>query len=98
MKVRWTDKARRQLRAVRDYIATDSPRYATRTVDRITRKGEGLKRFPLSGHVVPEYDVETIRQILEGNYRIIYRVKPDSLEIVAVIHAARQMPPLDALD
>ncbi len=98
MKVRWTDKARRHLRAIHDYIATDSFKYAARMVDRITRKGEGLKRFPLSGHVVPEYEVDHIRQVLEGNYRIIYRVKPDVLEILAVIHAARQMPPLDALD
>ena len=40
MKVRWTDKARRHLRAIRDYIATDSPQYAARMVDRITRNGE----------------------------------------------------------
>lgn len=98
MKVRWTDKARRHLRAIHDYIATDSPKYATRTVDRITRKGERLKRFPLLGHVVPEYEVESVRQVLEGNYRIIYRVRPDSVQILAVIHAARQMPPLDVLD
>jgi toxin ParE1/3/4 len=98
VKVRWTDKSRRHLRAIHDYIAADSPKYAARTLDRITRKGDSLKQFPWSGHVVPEYELETIRQVLEGNYRIIYRVTASVVEILAVIHAARQMPPLDAME
>jgi plasmid stabilization system protein ParE len=98
VKVRWTDKSRRHLRAIHDYIAADSPKYASRTLDRITRKGDGLKRFPLSGRVVPEYEMETIRQVLEGNYRIIYRVDVNAVVILAVIHAARRMPPLDAME
>jgi toxin ParE1/3/4 len=98
MIVVWTDKARRHLRAIHDYIAADSPKYATRTIDKITRKGEGLARFPMSGHVVPEYDDESIRQVLEGTYRIVYRVRPEAVEIVSVIHAARGMPPVEALD
>jgi len=98
MNVRWTDKARQHLRAIRDYIASDSPKYANRTIDRITRKGDGLKRFPLSGHTVAEFQDPTIRQVLEGNYRIIYRVGEEGIEILAVIHAARQMPPRDTLE
>ena len=51
-----------------------------RIVDRITRKSETLARFPLSGHVVPEYETElnppSVRQILEGNYRIIHECNP----------------------
>jgi toxin ParE1/3/4 len=98
MKVAWTDRARRHLRAIHDYIAQDSPRNATRMVDRITRKSEALARFPLLGHVVPEYESESIRQTLEGNYRIIHRVQPDRVEIIAVIHGARQLPPLDSIN
>jgi plasmid stabilization system protein ParE len=86
------------MRAIHDYIAENSPQYAKATVDRITRKGDGLRLFPLSGHVVPEYEVETVRQVIEGNYCIIYRVNSRALEILAVIHAARQMPPLDSID
>ena len=101
MRVFWTDRARRHLRAIHDYIANDSPRYATRTIDRITRKTEMLAKFPLSGHLVPEYEGETtsapeVRQILEGNYRIIYRAHPDRVEVLTVIHGAREMPPLDS--
>ena len=98
MKVSWTDRARRHLRAIHDYIAEDSPRSATRLADRITRKTETLGRFPLSGHVVPEYETESVRQILEGNYRIIHRVRPDRIEVLAVIHGARELPSLDSLN
>lgn len=101
MKVTWTERARRHLRAIHDYIAVDSPQSATRLVDRITRKSESLARFPMSGHVVPEYEEEvsniTVRQILEGNYRIIHRIKPDCVEVLAVIHGAREMPTLDSI-
>jgi plasmid stabilization system protein ParE len=49
------------------------------------------------GHVVPEYNSPSIRQILEGNYRIIHRVRQDRIEVLAVIHGARELPPVDSL-
>jgi plasmid stabilization system protein ParE len=82
MKVRWTDKAKDHLRGIWDYIASDSPKYADRMIDRITRKGDSLRRFPMSGHAVPEYEDPAIRQILEGSYRIIYRVGEAGVEIL----------------
>jgi len=93
----WTDRARRHLRAIHDYIAADSPRNAMRMVDRITRKTRVLGRSPNLGHVVPEYDSASIRQILEGNYRIIHRIQPDRVEVLAIIHGARELPPIDSL-
>ena len=67
-------------------------------VDRITRKSESLARLPLSGHIVSEYENESVRQVLEGNYRIIHRVKLDYVEVIAVIHGARELPPLDSVN
>ena len=87
--------------AIHDYIAEDSAQYANRTIDRITRKSKCLARHPLSGHAVPEYEDQAgpdIRQILQGSYRIIYRVRPDVVQVLAVIHSARHMPPVDSLE
>ena len=101
MRVLWTDRARRHLRAIHDYIAQDSNVAAKRMVDRLTRKSHMLVDFPNIGHVVPEYETDptslVVRQILEGNYRIIYRVNTRCIEIVAVIHGAQQLPPLQGL-
>jgi toxin ParE1/3/4 len=98
MRVRWTDKAKQHLRGIHDYIAHDSPKYAGRMIDRITRKGDTLGRFPMSGHAVPEYDDASIRQLVEGSYRIIYRVGDGGIEVLAVLHAARLLPLRDAID
>ena len=43
--------------------------------------------FPLSGRKVPEYDIDQIREMIQGSYRIIYHIKSDQIDIIAVIHA-----------
>lgn len=92
MKVVWTKAALKQLRGIHDYIATDSIGYAKRLADRIIKRTEQLQAFPASGGKVLEYDDPTIRELLEGPYRIIYRLRPDRVDVVAVIHGARQLP------
>jgi len=93
VKVHWTDTARDHLRAIHAYIARNSPRYADRIVDRLTRRSQQIAEFPLSGRVVPEFEVRQIRQVLEGPFRIIYYIKPDRIDVLAVIHGAQQIPP-----
>jgi addiction module RelE/StbE family toxin len=88
MKVHWTDTAQEHLAAIHAYIAQDSPEYATRMVDRLTRRSQQIAGFPLSGRRVPEYDIEQIREVIEGAYRIIYHIRPDQIDVLAVIHAA----------
>src|SRR6056297_3253740 len=89
MKVVWTATARDHLDAIYAYIAQDSPRYALRMVDRLTRRSQQVANLPFSGRRVPEYDLEQIREIIEGTYRIIYYIKPDQIDILAVLHSAR---------
>ncbi len=91
MKVHWTDTAEGHLDANYTYIALYSPEYAKRMVDRITRRSQQIADFPLSGRKVPEYKMDQIREIIEGPYRIIYHIKPDPIDVVAVIHGARNV-------
>ena len=92
MRVYWTDTAVEHLLAIYEYIARDSPVYAQRMVDRLTRRSEQIATFPLSGRMVSEYEVEDIREIIEKSYRIIYRIKPKQIDVLAVIHCARLLP------
>ena len=92
MKVHWTDTARDHLRAIHAYIARDSPQYALRVVDRLTRRSQQIAEFPLSGREVPEFAVPQVREILEGPFRIIYYLKPDQIDVLAVINGAQQIP------
>lgn len=93
MKVHWTDAAAAHLTAIHDYIAHDSELFAKRTVDRLTARSKQFAQFPRSGRMVPEYQDPDVREVIEGAYRIIYRILPKQIDVVAVIHAARRMPP-----
>ena len=88
MKVHWTDNAQRHLDGIHSYIAQNSPEYAKRMVDRLTRRSQQISAHPLSGRIVPEYEVDRIREGIEGSYRIIYHVKPDQIDVIAVLHGA----------
>jgi toxin ParE1/3/4 len=92
MTVGWTLNASRELRAIHDYIAQNSPRYAQGMVDRITRQTMQLAQFPRLGAVVPEYDDESIRELFEHPYRIIYRVGTNQVIILSVVHGSRLLP------
>ena len=93
MKVHWTDTAVEHLQALHAYISKNSRQYALRIVDRLTRRSQQIGEFPLSGRVVPEFEHGQIRGVLEGPYRIIYYIKPDQVDVLAVIHAARSILP-----
>jgi plasmid stabilization system protein ParE len=92
VKVYWTENAIGHLVNIYEYIAINSPTYGKRLVDRITRRSEQIALHPLSGRKVPEYDAEDIRELIERPYRIIYRIKPEQIDVVAVIHGARLLP------
>lgn len=91
MNVYWTDTAVKHLSSIYAYISQNSPQYATRLVDSITRRSEQIASFPLSGRVVPEFETEQIREVIDGSYRIIYYIKPDQIDILAVIHGSQQI-------
>ncbi len=88
MKVHWTEAAEAQLDAIYTYIAQSSPTYALRTIDRITSKSKQIATFPLSGRKVPEYELDQIREVFSDPHRIIYYIKPDQIDVIAVIHVA----------
>jgi len=66
MRVHWTDTAQGHLRAIHDYIEQDSPEYARRMVDRLTRRSAQIVQFPRSGRKAPEYESDEIREIFEA--------------------------------
>ena len=91
MKVHWTHTAQSHLAAIHRHISLDSEAYAKRMVDRLTRRSQQIADFPHSGRTVPEYEMETLREIFEGPYRIIYLIKPEQIDIIAVVHGARDL-------
>lgn len=90
MRVLWTDAALNQLEAIRDYLSGTSAEYARRVVERLVSRSEQIAAFPRSGRMVPEYEIDEVRQVIESSYRLIYLIKEDRVEILAVIHTSRK--------
>ena len=67
----WTKKSLKDLRAINDYISFDSTFYAARFISKLIRRVEQLIEFPESGRMVPEKSTREIRELIEGNYRIL---------------------------
>jgi toxin ParE1/3/4 len=91
MKIVWTEPAVEDLRELHAYIARDSEMYASGFVERIVLAAERLVDHPKVGRVVPETNDENVRELLFQRYRIIYRVTKDYVEMLAVIHGARDL-------
>jgi toxin ParE1/3/4 len=91
MRIEWTRSAARDVRNVRNYIALDSEVYAERTIEKIVEAVEKAANFPRIGRKVPEADDDSIREIIFGNYRIIYRIEESRILVLMVIHGARDL-------
>ena len=80
MKLIWTDPSVEDLRSIRNYIARDSEYYAIDLVEQVILAVERLLQFPRLGRVVSETQDQNIRELLCGNYRIVYRIAGERIE------------------
>ena len=90
--ITWSPQSLRDLEAIRAYIAQDSPRYAGLVVQRIVASVERLEAFPEAGRVVPELNNPEIREVIVRPYRVVYRRRPDAVQIATVFRSSRQLP------
>ena len=92
-KIGWTEKASSNLEGIFDYISRDSGLYAARYVRALIAATKRLETMPRSGRIVPEFENPELREVIYGNYRIVYRVigSNEDIEILAVVHGARDM-------
>lgn len=97
MKLVWSPLAVERAGEISDYIATDNQTAAARWLEAIFKKVEHLKLSPQSGRVVPEVGNKEIRELIYGNYRIIYRVESNRVSILTIRHG-KQLLPIDEID
>ncbi|NLW49062.1 MAG: type II toxin-antitoxin system RelE/ParE family toxin [Firmicutes bacterium] len=89
VRIRWSPKAVKGLQEICNFIEQNSEFYAILFAKRVFNSISNLKEFPLSGRIVPEYHNPNLREKIFDNYRIVYRIKEDVLEIVAICHGSR---------
>lgn len=89
VKLIWTELALNDLKEIHEYIAKDSKLYAKRQVSKIIIKAEKVIKHPFSGRIVPEFSDDSIREMFEGNYRVIYKFNEEEIFITRIHHSAR---------
>ena len=86
----WTEPAWDDVEAAAEYIARDSEYYAAAFVREIKEAAKSLCEMAERGQIVPEFGDASVRELLVRPYRLVYRLEPEDVTILAVIHGARR--------
>jgi len=92
MKIIWSPLAIDRISEIAEYIFQDNPNASVKWIDNIFTKIEQLNEFPESGRIVPEMSRNNIRELIYGNYRIVYRIESEQISILTVRHFKQILP------
>ncbi|MCC6967005.1 MAG: type II toxin-antitoxin system RelE/ParE family toxin [Nitrospira sp.] len=88
----WTRRAIADVQAIKQFIAQDSPHAAQLVAQRLVAAVDRLTLFPESGRIVPELADPQIREVVQGSYRIVYRLLGQQAHILTGHHSACLFP------
>ncbi len=92
VQIRWLELAKLDLKDIYEFIAMDSKRYAKYQVQQIKSRTQILKKHPLAGKMVREFEDTQLRELVCGKYRIIHRIiSPKLIHILLIHHGAREL-------
>jgi addiction module RelE/StbE family toxin len=98
VEINWTKFAIENLVDIGEYIAKDSQKYASITIEELFNAPNILLEFPKAGRIVPEIGNTNIREIIKGNYRVVYKiVNQNRIDILTVHHSKRLLQGTTAL-
>lgn len=98
IKINYTKFSETDLLEIYEYISGDSFFYADQQLDKIHERVDSLRNHSNLGRKVPEIDLEYIREIIEGNFRIIYMVVDSTrIDILTIHHTSKELKILDFL-
>ena len=89
VQIKWTNRALNDLCEIHEFIARDSPRYAQIQIEKIQKAVSNLAVFPSLGRQVPEFPHLPYREVLVGNYRVLYREEEKRVLVMSVVHGRR---------
>jgi plasmid stabilization system protein ParE len=92
MKLVWSLLSLERVQEISDYIAADSMSAAGNWVDAVFEKVEILKSNPEVGRILPELGKDAVRELIFGNYRIIYTFTKKQISILTVRHFKQILP------
>ncbi len=89
-RLNWTEQSIDDLLNIAEFISKDSVKYAVIQIRRIRERARTLKTQPSLGRIVPELNNDSTRELILGNYRIIYKfISEERIDILTVHHSAK---------
>jgi plasmid stabilization system protein ParE len=95
MKVIWSPLSVERLDDIFKHIEKDNSKAAHKMVEGIISKVGTLSEYPYLGRIVPETNIKDIRELFEGEYRIIYRVSLNNIFILTIRNFKQLLPEKD---
>jgi addiction module RelE/StbE family toxin len=95
VRVEWSPLALNDVEEIASFIAQDRPEGGLQWMEEIFTSVQRLQRFPKSGRIVPEVRRESIREVIHGDFRIIYRIEPERVAVLTVRHSRQLTGPED---
>ena len=89
--INWSKLATADYDSLLNYYQEIAPKFAIILAKKIYFLIDNLKKFPRIGRIIPEMENENLREIIYRNFRIIYRIKGNDIEIVRIIHSSRKL-------
>jgi toxin ParE1/3/4 len=87
----WTISAQDDLAAIQANLARVSEAASARLPTRLTDRSQLLEEQPRMGRTIPEFGNELLRELIEGEYRILYEVFPDRVEVWGIAYGREQL-------
>jgi toxin ParE1/3/4 len=91
MKVLWTEQTWTRLAEIEAFLSRDDPEAASRLVDTLIERGEALAHYPDRGRKLLEIPGSGLRELIVGNYRLVYRRSLKEIEVLTVFEGHRRL-------
>lgn len=90
VKIIWSNHFFQKTAEIFDYISRESPKYASKFFSLLQTDIANLEKFPKMGRIVPERNVNELRELIIGNYRVIYHLNDEYVELITMIHSKQR--------
>lgn len=92
MEIILTDRFLNRVEECTDYIALDHIPTAIKWAESVFNHCQKLNDQPESGRIVPEFRRPEIREVIHGDYRLIYEVKTNRINMLTIWHTRQMLP------
>ena len=90
--IRWSEASLLDVDEVCAYVSQRKPENAEIMAEKIANAVQGLLDDPYIGRKIPEYNQEHLRERIVDGYRILYRITPETIEILAIFSGRNLLP------